>query len=58
MNTKKNVVTWIGVILIAIAAFKTSVLGYYPREMVWIIPLYVVGAVVALVGRKMPAEKS
>lgn len=54
----KNIVTAMGVILIAFAAFKTSVIGYYPSEMVWIIPLYVVGIVVALVGRKMAAGKA
>lgn len=56
MNTK-NIVTAVGVILFAIAAFKMSVLGFYPRDLVWIIPLYVVGAVVAIVGRKIPADK-
>lgn len=54
---KKDVVTLIGVVIVVIAAFKTSVIGYYPSEMVWIIPLYVIGAVVVIVGRKMPAGK-
>ncbi|MBT8162570.1 MULTISPECIES: hypothetical protein [Arthrobacter] len=54
---KKDIVTLIGVVIVFIAAFKTSVIGYYPREMVWIIPMYIVGVVLAVIGRKMPAEK-
>ncbi|WP_171983574.1 hypothetical protein [Arthrobacter sp. SRS-W-1-2016] len=56
MNNK-TIITALGVILFLIAGFKMSVLGYYPSDLAWIIPLYVVGLVGILVGRKMPANK-
>ncbi|GAA4035397.1 hypothetical protein GCM10023063_19840 [Arthrobacter methylotrophus] len=56
MNNK-TIITALGVILFFIAAFKMSVLGYYPSDLAWMIPMYIAGFVGIVVGRKMPANR-
>ena len=56
MNTKV-IVTAIGVVLFLVAGFKMYVFGFYTSDLAWIIPLYVIGLVVIVVGRKMPANR-
>jgi hypothetical protein len=43
----------VGAVLIAAAVIKLSVIGFYPDELVWIMPLLAVGAGLAWYGDKL-----
>lgn len=56
MNAQK-IVSVIGMILVGAGIVKASIIGYYPREMPFIVAIIAIGVVCILVGRKLPAKK-
>ncbi|WP_416417171.1 hypothetical protein [Paenarthrobacter aromaticivorans] len=56
MNAKK-VVSAIGILLLAGGIIKASIIGYYPREVPFVVAIIVLGLCCYLVGRKLPANK-